>query len=63
MQRREKIYLNCPVHTGFPKKRRPFSKLKNSPNLRRYNKKGKIIEIIYLKIFEQPGVFYGKPCT
>ena len=38
-----------PPDTGFPKKEAHFSKLKNSPNLHSYNKKGKIIEIIYLK--------------
>ena len=34
------------VTTGFPKKRRPFLKIENIPNLLTDDKKGKIVENI-----------------
>ena len=51
------------IGTGFPNKDPRFSKLTNIPDLlsdASDEKEGKIIEKYF--IFEQSGVFYGKPC-
>ena len=54
----------CILHTGFLKKRHPFSKIKNTTDLQSHDRENKIICDMSLLIFKQwSGVFYGKPCT
>ena len=57
----ESITMNNVQCTGFPIKDASFSKLKNISDLLS-DKEGKIKENIE-KIFQQSGVFFGKPCS